>query len=464
MTKHASPRPQRSIQTTNAAKVKAAAIEWLWEPFIPRGFYTDLHGDGKVGKGVLINGHVIPELCRQGVRTLYLTAEDPPAQVCVPRLYAAGLSARQIAKVEFVDCVKRTSSNGDGTAIEIEERFRFPDVVPELRALVATGGFGLVYFDPIVVFMSGDLNAHNEQDVRDGLGPLDEMAQATGCAVVGLRHISKDRDKMTSHAGSGSVAWRNAARSSILVGRNPADPDQRVVAPNGFNYSAEGDGVAYRIRGTRVTVDGEDYDKVAQIYDVGACSLTADDLLVKAKESSGTLPAIEVLNEYFDLHGDVVESSKIKDHLHLRHIGRETMDAATRLTGVVKRQVGAKWYWGRNEAAFDSWWPSTATVHTTPTPAASPAPPHPSRTTSPPGPPSSGEHGAGGDVVRPIRGGASDAGGAEDADHAAGVGPICPTCRAAIGERCTTVSGRPTTPHRARLAAQQPRKHRRKEP
>jgi putative DNA primase/helicase len=117
---------RNDIRTTSADKVVPKTIDWLWPPYLPRGFYTDFHGDGKVGKGALVTGHLVPELCRQGLRTLWLSGEDPPAEAIVPRLLAAGLSTRHLKLVHFVDAVDRTWRYDDGEEKVVESRFLLP--------------------------------------------------------------------------------------------------------------------------------------------------------------------------------------------------------------------------------------------------------------------------------------------------------------------------------------------------
>ena len=299
-----------------------------------------------------------PQPVPQGVRTLYLTAEDPPAEVCVPRLHAAGLTAKQLRLVDFVDCVKRTREwrrqrDRDRGAVPVPRR--------RARASVARGGRRLR-----IRVLRSDRRVHvrrSQRPQRAGRARRPRTARRDGPGDRLRRDRPAPHQQGPGQADdprrSGSVAWRNAARSSFLVGRNPADPDQRVVAPNGFNYSAEGNGVSFRIRGTTVTIKGQDFDEVAQIYEVESCSLSADDLLVKAREG------------WWSAQGDRATQSGLRPG---RPGGRvpqdppsvlggahrqESLDSAAALLGV-KQKIGRHWYWALTQEALDAWWPKAS--------------------------------------------------------------------------------------------------------
>ena len=88
-------------------------------------------------QGRVHDGHVIPTLCGQG-STLYLTGEDPPAQVCVPRFLAAGLNDDGLVLIDFVDCVRVRARRGRGHRGD-RGAFPLPGVHPRVTGRVVEG-------------------------------------------------------------------------------------------------------------------------------------------------------------------------------------------------------------------------------------------------------------------------------------------------------------------------------------
>ena len=99
--------------------------------------------------------------------------------------------------------------------------------------------------DPISAFM-GNADSHKNSDVRGLLSVLADLAQETQVAVVFVSHLNKGQGSPMSRV-TGSVAFVAAARSGMLVGRDPADPDRKIIAMLKVNLSKECKGVAYRI-------------------------------------------------------------------------------------------------------------------------------------------------------------------------------------------------------------------------
>ncbi|MEZ5204353.1 MAG: AAA family ATPase [Acidimicrobiales bacterium] len=63
-----------------------------------------------------------------------------------------------------------------------------PDDVPALEAAVVDHGATLVVVDVFTAYLSGGHDSYKDADVRRALAPLAAMAEATGSAVVLIRH------------------------------------------------------------------------------------------------------------------------------------------------------------------------------------------------------------------------------------------------------------------------------------
>src|SRR5262249_26278743 len=102
--------------------------------------------------------------------------------------------------------------------------------VERMRAL-------LVIVDPLTAYLGADVNSHRDQDVRRALFPLAKLAEATGAAVLVVRHLNKSTAANPLYRGGGSIGIIGAARSGLLVARDPDNADRRVLASSKCNLA-----------------------------------------------------------------------------------------------------------------------------------------------------------------------------------------------------------------------------------
>lgn len=66
-------------------------------------------------------------------------------------------------------------------------------------------------------------------EIRPIFKRLGQLAEQTGCAIVLVGHMNKMQGAKSAYRGLGSIDFRAAARSVLLVGRSKDDPETRVV-------------------------------------------------------------------------------------------------------------------------------------------------------------------------------------------------------------------------------------------
>ncbi len=110
---------------------------------------------------------------------LILSAEDGLADTITPRLRAANAD---LTKVLMLTEVIREGKARTPT---------LPDDLPRIEAAVRDHGVVLVVIDPLMAYLSAQVDSHRDQDVRRVLHPLARMAESTGAAVVVIRHLNK---------------------------------------------------------------------------------------------------------------------------------------------------------------------------------------------------------------------------------------------------------------------------------
>jgi hypothetical protein len=155
-----------------------------------------------------------------------VSAEDGVADTILPRINAAGGDPSKIV-------VLNTVPDGDG-----RERFlSLPEDIPHVKRAIARVEAKLVIFDPLMAFLSGNLDAHRDHHVRRVLAELAALAEDTGVAVVVVRHLNKSSGTNPLYRGGGSIGIVGAARSALLVAKHPEDDQRRVLASQKSNLA-----------------------------------------------------------------------------------------------------------------------------------------------------------------------------------------------------------------------------------
>jgi hypothetical protein len=220
-----------------ASHIHREQVEWLEPGRIPLRMVTVLAGIGGLGKSQLacLYAAANPDV------TLIATAEDSPSTTVRPRLEAV---RADLDRVRFVS-IKTSEGIEDGIAI--------PDDMEELEQLVAETHARLVVVDPLVAHLPMHIDSHKDQSVRRALAPLYRLAEAHNCAVLALLHLNKATGLAPLMRLGGSGAFGNAARSVLLLDRDPDDPDgeegnQRVLAHIKCNVAPLAPSLVYGVR------------------------------------------------------------------------------------------------------------------------------------------------------------------------------------------------------------------------
>jgi hypothetical protein len=264
--------------------VRPESVSWLWRLRIPRRAVTILDGDPGLGKSTICvdwtarvtRGQPMPGEERQPgedlepAGVLLLSAEDDLACTIRPRLDAAGADPARVHSLEAI----RTGE---------EER---PPVLPWDLSLVekfiGEHGIAMVVIDPFMAYLDAEINAHQDQDVRRALHQLKLLAERTNAAVIVVRHLNKLIGGPAIYRGGGSIGIIGAARSALLVGRDPDDSKRLVLASNKSNLGPMPSSLRYSL---------ETQGDVARIGWGEECDLTAADILGHAdgrkKKSAG---------------------------------------------------------------------------------------------------------------------------------------------------------------------------------
>jgi hypothetical protein len=116
----------------------------------------------------------------------------------------------------------------------------------------------LVIIDPLFAFTGGKVDIHRANECRAISAPLALIAERHGCAMLAVRHLGKSRGGGHAlNAGIGSIDFTAAARSVLLVGRDPDDENKRAIVQTKNNLAPHGPSIGYKLEGDRFFWTGE---------------------------------------------------------------------------------------------------------------------------------------------------------------------------------------------------------------
>ncbi len=271
------------IRLVDAVGIEPENVDWAWDGRVPLGMLTLIVGEGGKGKSMgthwlaagFSRGTVPGALFGTPVHVALASAEDHRAATIVPRLIAAGADMRYIHFVEAID------AEGDPDDIAIDGQ------VADLEAACKRGNVRVLIVDTVVAHIPTTTNTWNEQHVRAVLKPLAHMAERLGLSVVGVMHLNRREAKDVLTRISGSGGFGNLARSVLLFGDDPREPEDslvRILAHAKTNVGRLQPTLRMRI--TEQTIDGR--ITTAHLVADGESELTTAELLTPRDKIKAT--------------------------------------------------------------------------------------------------------------------------------------------------------------------------------
>lgn len=254
---------------------------FLKADWYPLDVVTIVAGRGGEGKSSLVladvaagtRGDLVGDVTGRA-RTL-ITAPEDAKGLQKARLIAAGAQGGQWA---FLD-VNRVDEDGelfDSTPVLPHDLHIIGDALYEF-------GANLWVIDPITSVIPGDLNKRDV--VRAGLDPLTKLARDLHISVVAIMHFNKGGGTASDKL-SGSAAFRDVARSVLLVAHDK-DSDERVITVDKSNYSeAAGKSWSFRLDSAEVADEAGETMSVPRAVVVGETQTSVEEIINRTPEGA----------------------------------------------------------------------------------------------------------------------------------------------------------------------------------
>ena len=319
------PPQEETVEIIRMSEVDTQTVEWLWEPYIPFGKVTIVQGNPGEGKttfalrlaAACTNRKPFPHMAvHEPFNVIYQTAEDGLGDTIKPRLMEA---EADLDRILVIDESKQGLSLSD-------ERIE--------RAIRQTGA-RLIILDPIQAYVGEKTDMNKANEIRPMFRRLAEIAERTGCAVILIGHLNKAAGGQSAYRGLGSIDFRAAARSVLLIGRVKREPNVRVIVHDKSSLAAEGKPIAFCL------------DPETGFSWIGEYDITADELLSGAGGNTATKTE-QAERLILDLLADGKElaSEDIVKAAAEAGISERTVQNAKRNMGgtLGARRVGGQWY------------------------------------------------------------------------------------------------------------------------
>ena len=317
------PKKQPELKLISLEDVAVEPVRWLWYPYIPLGKLTIIHGDPGEGKTTLALW--IAAACSRGLAlpggensepltVLYQTAEDGLGDTIKPRLLESKADLQKIYTIDETDFPLSMLDHRIGEAIEKTHA-------------------QLMILDPMQAYLGEKVDMNRANEVRTVMKGLTKVANQTGCAIVLVGHLNKSQTANSAQRGLGSMDFRAAARSVLLVGRLKNDRNIRVMVHDKSSLAPEGNSRGFTL------------DNGTLHWQEGYENLTADELLSGAARGNKVALAEDLIREQL-AGGHPVLANEIYQMAKDAGISRRTVEMAKRnMPDVTARKLRNCWAW-----------------------------------------------------------------------------------------------------------------------
>lgn len=308
------------------SEIQMREVEWLWYPYIPFGKLTIIQGDPGEGKTTFAlrlaaacsTGRTMPGMeSLTPFNVIYQSAEDGLEDTIKPRLTEAGADQERVINIR-------------------EDKRSLHLLDSRIEKAIVQCDAKLLILDPLQGYLGERIDMNRANEIREVMKAIGQVAQRTGCAIVLVGHLNKATGMSSAYRGLGSIDFRAAARSVLVVGRLRKNKNIRVIVHDKSSLAPEGKSLAFNL-------GNEDGFRWLDGYD----EISAEDLLsgLSSQQETKTMQAEEIIRTMLE-DGAEIPGEEIVQAAARKQISRRTVNEAKKnIVGIVSRKVGTKWMW-----------------------------------------------------------------------------------------------------------------------
>lgn len=272
--------PTKMGVTQTLRDFRSRKMKFLWDDVrIPMGAAIIFAGMGGVSKstfsiwlaGRVTRGLVKGELLGTPSDVLYVSHEDGIEDVVLPRAQANGVDT------ERFHIFGVASKYHHGVAMP-----KFPEDLKLLEEKIIETNARVIIIDPILSAMASGRDPNSNVDVRELIDPLNQLAQRMQVTIICIAHINKSVSSART-AVTGSAAWVDATRGTIMFAMDPPDPQldyvDVVIGSTKGNYGRNGAGYTYRVSSVEHEHDSGEVGSIPKITWLGVSMRSVEDVI-----------------------------------------------------------------------------------------------------------------------------------------------------------------------------------------
>ena len=278
-------------------------------------------------------GYLDGDLDGEPTNVLIASAEDGTEEVVVPRLMAARADMSHVHILTYP--------------------LVLPDDVDKLAAYVEEHNIDLLVIDPLVAFLSGDVDSHKDADIRRALVALRPLSEDRKLTAVPVIHLNKTRAGDIYTRISGSSGFYNAARSVMAMTGDPRNEDDdgaRVLWHEKCNAGPKRKPQAVTVTATTIPTADDVVPTIMLTLGETVDELSIGDALDPPPPPTKQERAEAMVDRV--LADGPQPRSAVEDAANAEGIGWRTVEAAKANRGVESRQIPEPGVQG----AGPSWW------------------------------------------------------------------------------------------------------------
>ena len=314
------------LEIIRMSEIQMREVKWLWYPYIPFGKLTIIQGDPGEGKTTFAlrlaaacsTGRPMPGMeSLSPFNVIYQSAEDGLEDTIKPRLTEAGADQERVINIR-------------------EDKRSLHLLDSRIEKAIVRCDAKLLILDPLQGYLGERIDMNRANEIREVMKAIGQVAQRTGCAIVLVGHLNKATGMSSAYRGLGSIDFRAAARSVLVVGRLRKNKNIRVIVHDKSSLAPEGKSLAFNL-------GNEDGFRWLDGYD----EISAEDLLsgLSSQQETKTMQAEEIIRTMLE-DGAEIPGEEIVQAAARKQISRRTVNEAKKnIAGIVSRKVGTKWMW-----------------------------------------------------------------------------------------------------------------------